>query len=111
MFLGDKYAYTFVVFRPKLERRLTTLEKRLQIPEAERHTCEGKLQKCNQVLITGVRVYEHTQVLKLDSSLRPLSGSSSGEPSKTQALLSQWAKPLRASSATQQEVRYCFILS
>ncbi|KAI0372954.1 hypothetical protein BV20DRAFT_1034206 [Pilatotrama ljubarskyi] len=47
---------THVVFRPMLERRLTILEKRLKIPDDERHECAGGLKRAENVCVEGVRV-------------------------------------------------------
>ncbi|CDO73570.1 hypothetical protein BN946_scf185014.g40 [Trametes cinnabarina] len=47
---------THIVFRPMLERRLTRLEKWLDIPADERHECAGRLRKAAEVYVKGVRV-------------------------------------------------------
>ncbi|CCM01558.1 uncharacterized protein FIBRA_03617 [Fibroporia radiculosa] len=57
---------THTVYRPKLERRLTILEKRLKIPEENRHVCEGKLSKAEKIAITGVRVYHRAESMRLN---------------------------------------------
>ncbi|KAF9817812.1 hypothetical protein IEO21_03154 [Rhodonia placenta] len=61
---------THIVFRPKLERRLTTLEKRLSVPENDRHICQGKLDKPDEVSISGVRVRHSATSLVLDRTCR-----------------------------------------
>ncbi len=48
---------THIVYRPKLLRRLKTLEKRLGVPEEERVQCLGGLNQAEQEVIMGVRVY------------------------------------------------------
>ena len=45
-----------LVSRQALERRLTRLEKRLKIPEGERHVCAGKLAKAEDVIVFGSRI-------------------------------------------------------
>lgn len=89
-----------LVFRPKLERRLTTLEKRLKVPEEERHVCEGKLDKAAVVEIVGTRVYHRDQSLKLDPFGRNinksarLSGKATSSASAAQrSLLAAWVQP------------------
>ncbi|KAI0957731.1 hypothetical protein AcW1_006029 [Taiwanofungus camphoratus] len=61
---------THIVWRPMLERRLTRLESRLKMPMEERHTCLGKLQKADKILIEGVRVYHREASLVLDQTGR-----------------------------------------
>ncbi|KZT27328.1 hypothetical protein NEOLEDRAFT_1110695 [Neolentinus lepideus HHB14362 ss-1] len=63
---------THLIYRPKLTRRLTTLEKRLKIPLDERHSCEGVLRKSEDVYITGVRVRHKAASLALDQTGRLL---------------------------------------
>ncbi|THG99844.1 hypothetical protein EW026_g2590 [Hermanssonia centrifuga] len=48
---------THIIFRPKLLRRLTSLEKKLRIPEGDRHVCATKLEKADEVYIEGVRLH------------------------------------------------------
>ncbi|KAI9057954.1 hypothetical protein FKP32DRAFT_1743401 [Trametes sanguinea] len=62
---------THIVFRPMLERRLTRLEKWLDVPVAERHECVGRLAKAEEVFVKGVRVDRR---LKLDEAGRVLGG-------------------------------------
>ncbi|TFK54629.1 hypothetical protein OE88DRAFT_1653035 [Heliocybe sulcata] len=63
---------THLVYRPKLTRRLTTLEKRLKIPADERHSCEGELRNSEEVHTTGVRVRHRAASLALDQTGRLL---------------------------------------
>ncbi|KAF8582657.1 hypothetical protein K439DRAFT_1413052 [Ramaria rubella] len=53
---GLKDELTCFSYRPRLERRLTRLEKKLKIPMEERHKCDGKLKKAHEVYIEGNRV-------------------------------------------------------
>ncbi|RPD66429.1 hypothetical protein L226DRAFT_479073 [Lentinus tigrinus ALCF2SS1-7] len=71
---------THIVFRPMLERRLTRLEKRLNIPPENRHICEGSLQKAEDVYVEGVRIRHREDSLLLDRAGRVVNGS----PKKTQ---------------------------
>ncbi|KAI0699994.1 VRR-NUC domain-containing protein [Cytidiella melzeri] len=48
---------THIIYRPKLLRRLRTLEKRLSIPEVERVQCSASLQQAEEEFITGIRVH------------------------------------------------------
>lgn len=66
------YWYFILVYRPSLERRLTRLEKKLKLPEHERHVCEATLQTANEVRIFGVRLHHTSETLKLDKSLKPI---------------------------------------
>ncbi|KAG0701782.1 hypothetical protein DFH29DRAFT_982609 [Suillus ampliporus] len=59
-----------IVFRSKLDRRLTALEKKLKLPPEERHTSEGKLLSTSSVSFEGVRVYHRTASLRLDRTGR-----------------------------------------
>jgi len=47
---------THLIYRPSLERRLTRLEKKLEIPEDERHECAGFLRKPTVNMISGIRI-------------------------------------------------------
>ncbi|KAI0780638.1 hypothetical protein BD413DRAFT_619127 [Trametes elegans] len=47
---------THIVYRPMLERRLTRLERALDVPPDERHTCAGLPKKAERVPVVGVRV-------------------------------------------------------
>ncbi|KZT69818.1 hypothetical protein DAEQUDRAFT_241498 [Daedalea quercina L-15889] len=91
---------THIVFRPKLERRLTTLEKRLKVPDEERHTCEGKLEKAAVVQVVGVRVYHRETSLKLDPFGRNVNKASESsakgvldDGSAQRMLPSDWVHP------------------
>ncbi|KAH9832914.1 VRR-NUC domain-containing protein [Rhodofomes roseus] len=91
---------THIVFRPKLERRLTTLEKRLKVPEEERHTCEGKLEKAAVVQMTGTRVYHRETSLKLDPFGRNINKASKAPAQGTRndvrvqtSIPSDWVQP------------------
>ncbi|OSD08560.1 hypothetical protein PYCCODRAFT_1429618 [Trametes coccinea BRFM310] len=68
-------ADTHIVFRPMLERRLTRLEKWLDVPVAERHQCVGRLAKAGEVFVKGVRVDRR---LRLDEAGRVLGGKADG---------------------------------
>ncbi|KAI0723944.1 hypothetical protein C8T65DRAFT_714858 [Cerioporus squamosus] len=57
---------THIVFRPMLERRLTRLEKKLNIPLEERHVCEGSLKAATEVYVEGVRIRHRAESLLLD---------------------------------------------
>ncbi|KAF8310540.1 hypothetical protein DL93DRAFT_1584990 [Clavulina sp. PMI_390] len=48
---------THIVIRPRLIRRLARLEKRLKVPEDERHESERELKKCEAITIEGRRVH------------------------------------------------------
>ncbi|KAI0664677.1 VRR-NUC domain-containing protein [Cubamyces menziesii] len=47
---------THIIFRPMLERRLTRLEKWLNVPQEERHECAARLAAAVKVFIEGERV-------------------------------------------------------
>ncbi|KAF8507335.1 hypothetical protein BU17DRAFT_100596 [Hysterangium stoloniferum] len=47
---------THLLYRPRLQRRLCRLEKRLNIPLNERHKCERQLQNAADVHIEGTRI-------------------------------------------------------
>jgi Fanconi-associated nuclease 1 len=59
-----------IVYRPKLERRLTGLEKKLNLDPVDRHTSEGKLLRPVSVSFEGVRVCHRAASLKLDHTGR-----------------------------------------
>ncbi|OCH92080.1 hypothetical protein OBBRIDRAFT_886490 [Obba rivulosa] len=61
---------THLVFRPKLHRRLARLEKKLRVPEEDRHSCQGEQRKADKVEIYGVRVYRSAGSLLLDRACR-----------------------------------------
>jgi Fanconi-associated nuclease 1 len=62
----------WIVFRPKLDRRLTALEKKLKVDPADRHTSEWNLQPPVLVSFEGVRVRHRAASLKLDRSGRKI---------------------------------------
>ncbi|KAF7986651.1 hypothetical protein HWV62_26482 [Athelia sp. TMB] len=76
------------VFRPKLQRRLIKLEKKLKIPAEERHTCAASLDKAAKRFLTGTRI-RHTSNLHLDSTGRAAKPESSHSNS-TDASKMQW---------------------
>lgn len=94
------------VYRPKLERRLTQLEKKLKIPEEERHTCEANLKKPERIFIEGVRVYDFTKGSKLNLSLKPSNNSVKGGPPAllTHTSLDKWSRQMTPLSEQQEEV-------
>jgi hypothetical protein len=51
---------------------LTTLEKKLKIPESDWHTCEGAQLKAPERTIVGSRIRERTASLSLDGIYRPI---------------------------------------
>ncbi|KAI0707651.1 VRR-NUC domain-containing protein [Earliella scabrosa] len=57
---------THMIYRPKLVSRLTTLEKRLNVPLENRHRCKGSLEAATDVLAEGVRIYHRADSLVLD---------------------------------------------
>ncbi|KAH9951864.1 VRR-NUC domain-containing protein [Amylocystis lapponica] len=59
---------THIIFRPMLERRLTTLENRLKLPHEERHVCAGGLRKAEKRTVVGVRVYTRASSLVLNTT-------------------------------------------
>ncbi|KAH7921382.1 hypothetical protein BV22DRAFT_1198248 [Leucogyrophana mollusca] len=61
---------THIVYRPKLERRLTRLEKRLGLSPGDRHTSEGKLRDAEKVTFEGVRIRHRAASLALDRTGR-----------------------------------------
>ncbi|KAG1792211.1 uncharacterized protein HD556DRAFT_1432715 [Suillus plorans] len=76
---------THIVFRPKLDRRLTALEKKLKVEPADRHTSEWNLQPLVLVSIEGVRVRHRAGSLKLDRSGRNINDNAKPKVSITQA--------------------------
>lgn len=60
----------YIVYRVALERRLTVLEKKLAIPLEERHICQARLHKPEEVYIAGVRVDHRSTSVTLDSNLK-----------------------------------------
>lgn len=74
-----------IVFRPKLDRRLTALEKKLKVEPADRHTSEWNLQPLVLVSFEGVRVRHRAASLKLDRAGRNINDSAKSKVSITQA--------------------------
>ena len=68
------------VFRPMLERRLTRLEKSLNVPLEERHVCEGSLKKAELVYVAGVRIRHRASSLMLDKAGRVVNESPTKAP-------------------------------
>lgn len=96
---GRELTCRTIVFRPMLERRLTRLEKSLNIPLEERHVCEGSLQAPVKVFVDGVRIYHRAGSLLLDQAGRVVNQS----PVKRQGL--SWANRRDPSSVkVKQEV-------
>jgi len=90
------------VFRPKLQRRLTTLEKRLKILSEDRHVCEGKLGKPGKVLISGARVHHRTTSLLLDPSGRVHRSSHPSVGEQKQGVLIQTPLPWALKDSAQK---------
>ncbi|KAI0076777.1 hypothetical protein K474DRAFT_1644316 [Panus rudis PR-1116 ss-1] len=61
---------THIIYRPSLERRLTRIEKKLNIPLEERHVCEGHLAEPKEVYVEGDRVEIRNGGMILDKDLR-----------------------------------------
>ncbi|KAI8989721.1 VRR-NUC domain-containing protein [Trametes punicea] len=78
---------THIVFRPMLERRLTRLEKRLNVRPSERHECAGRLKAAGQVFVVGERVDRR---LHLDEAGRVLNKPAEGRAVGSGGLL-LWA--------------------
>ncbi|KAG2037349.1 hypothetical protein BDR03DRAFT_920111 [Suillus americanus] len=76
---------THIVFRPKLDRRLTALEKKLKVDPADRHTSEWNLQPPVLVSLEGVRVRHRAASLKLDRSGRKINDTAKQKVSITPA--------------------------
>ncbi|KAG1858038.1 hypothetical protein DFJ58DRAFT_726755 [Suillus subalutaceus] len=76
---------THIVFRPKLDRRLTALEKKLKLDPADRHTSEWSLQPPVLVSFEGVRVRHRAASLKLDRSGRKINDTAKQKVSITPA--------------------------
>ncbi|RDX56460.1 hypothetical protein OH76DRAFT_1550917 [Lentinus brumalis] len=71
---------THIVFRPMLERRLTRLEKKLNIPPEKRHVCEGSLKTAEEVYVEGVRIRHRADSLLLDRAGRVVNESPNKNP-------------------------------
>ncbi|KZO91796.1 hypothetical protein CALVIDRAFT_335321 [Calocera viscosa TUFC12733] len=74
---GLEDANTHLTYRPCLERRLTRLEKKLEIPEDERHVCAGYLRKPSINTISGIRI--RSPVPASGESRSPMKRSKSSE--------------------------------
>lgn len=70
------------VFRPKLDRRLTALEKKLKFEPEDRHTSEWNLQRPVSVSFQGVRVRHRAASLKLDRTGRSIIDTEAGDITK-----------------------------
>lgn len=60
------------VHRPMLTRRLTRLEKKLNIPLMDRHTSVAQLRKPEETTVEGFRIRDRGSSLHLDSTGRPV---------------------------------------
>ena len=72
---GVAGAEKYLVRRPKLQRRLKTLENKLKIPVKERHTCEGSLVEADKIVFEAVRLKHRAASLKLDRTGRCINAS------------------------------------
>lgn len=54
--------------RQALQHRLSRLEKQLKVPKAERHECERKLEKAEEILVMGVRVRKDPDSIVADKT-------------------------------------------
>ncbi|KAG9318761.1 hypothetical protein JVU11DRAFT_860 [Chiua virens] len=79
---------THLVFRPKLQRRLRTLENKLKIPIEDRHKCDGVLAKADKVVFKAVRLRPRAASLKLDRTGRSM------DANITQQDIQRYASPL-----------------
>lgn len=59
-----------LVYRAKLLRRLTKLERKLKVPPEERHICTASLDKAEDIFIEGTRIWQSAASLCLDSTGR-----------------------------------------
>ncbi|KAI0636683.1 hypothetical protein C8Q77DRAFT_1247200 [Trametes polyzona] len=82
---------THIVFRPMLERRLTRLEKWLQVPAEERHACTGKLKEAHHVSIAGERLDRRMQLDEAGHVVHPAGGDEA--KAKAGASLLKWVNP------------------
>lgn len=60
------------VYRPMLARRLTRLEKKLNIPLMDRHTSSARLHKSEETTVEGVRIRDRGSSLRLDNTAKPI---------------------------------------
>lgn len=70
------HSLCFAVLRPALERRLTRLEKKLAIPEKDRHQCDGELQEPREIHINGTRHRLRSESVASDKTGRTLNHAS-----------------------------------
>ncbi|OJA16026.1 hypothetical protein AZE42_04282 [Rhizopogon vesiculosus] len=94
---------THIVYRPKLERRLTALEKKLNLDYADRHTSEGNLLRSVSVSFEGVRVCHRAASLKLDRTGRNTSTSAKPGVITTAGGIAKFLSPVK-SDATKADV-------
>src|ERR1700722_2263994 len=50
-----------------LQRRLTRLEKKLNVPPEERHNSAGQLQQAEETTVEGIRIYKKPSSMHLDN--------------------------------------------
>jgi hypothetical protein len=58
-----------------LQRRLTRLEKRLNVPPEDRHISAGEMQKAEETTVEGTRIYHRATSLHLDNVGRAVNKS------------------------------------
>ena len=81
------YLNACIVYRPKLRRRLQTLEKRLQMPEDERHVCDARLEPPKELYIRGDRIRDKIDTMgKLVRAGVKRKGEGAGNDDKQQVL-------------------------
>lgn len=56
------------VYRPRLERRLTRLEKMLNIPMSDHHKCDGQLKEARDLYVEGIRIKNKTSPFSWDKT-------------------------------------------
>ncbi|KAJ8594289.1 hypothetical protein M405DRAFT_918147 [Rhizopogon salebrosus TDB-379] len=94
---------THIVYRPKLERRLTTLEKKLNLDPADRHTSEGRLLHPVSVSFEGVRVCHRAASLKLDRTGRNTCTPGKPGTSNAHAVITRFWSPVKHDAAKVDE--------
>ncbi|EIW84813.1 hypothetical protein CONPUDRAFT_79583 [Coniophora puteana RWD-64-598 SS2] len=94
--------YTHIVYRPKLDKRTTTLEKKLKVPREDRHTCEGGLREPVKVTFMGIRLRHRAASLHLDRMGRQIKDAS---PKKNGSLMKLFASPIKGNSAEKVAVK------
>ncbi|KIM22252.1 hypothetical protein M408DRAFT_28886 [Serendipita vermifera MAFF 305830] len=70
---------TRIRYRPKLVRRLTRIEKALDIPLEERHKCEAVISKCDEIYILGERLDDITTASITQVTLPDMLATSPGK--------------------------------